>query len=496
MNKPNILILFTDMQRADTISALGNNIIKTPNLNKLVKEGTSFLNCYTPSPVCVSSRCSMMYGQYPSKTGCNDNGPMKKDNNDSFVYYLKEYGYNTHSIGKCHFTPNYKELRGFNTREIQEEIINNPDDDDYLKFLYSEGYNYIIDPHGVRGDMYYIPQLSQMPQSHHPTEWIGEKTLKFINKNKNKKPWFLFSSFIHPHPPFSLPSPWYKLYKSYEMPLPILPTDYKSLWTNINRIQNRYKFRDNGIDINLIRLIKSYYYGCISFVDYQIGKIINCLKHTAQLENTLIIFTSDHGELLGDYNCFGKRSMHSSSSKIPMIIRYPKEVPVNNLINTPVSLVDIASTCLDIINQNSSSYNLDGESLIKISKEEISRKYVFSQWNCNQNAQYMIASKDSIYFYSAADQKEFYFDHKIDPLETRNKAYTIGSSKSKTNKMRNKLFEFLVKNNVENAFEIKNKSFVWKNHYVNTKFNDPDEGLIIQDQPWVDFGIKGYSEDP
>ena len=153
------------------------------------------------------------------------------------------------------------------------------------------------------------------------------------------------------------------------MLLPILPTDYKSLWTNINRIQNRYKFRDNGIDINLIRLIKSYYYGCISFVDYQIGKIINCLKHTAQLENTLIIFTSDHGELLGDYNCFGKRSMHSSSSKIPMIIRYPTEVPVNNLIDTPVSLVDIASTCLDIINQNSSSYNLDGESLIKISKE-------------------------------------------------------------------------------------------------------------------------------
>ena len=108
--------------------------------------------------------------------------------NDSFVYYLKEYGYNTHSIGKCHFTPNYKELRGFNTREIQEEIINNPDDDDYLKFLYSEGYNYIIDPHGVRGDMYYIPQLSQMPQSHHPTEWIGDKILKFINNNKNKKP--------------------------------------------------------------------------------------------------------------------------------------------------------------------------------------------------------------------------------------------------------------------------------------------------------------------
>jgi len=111
--KPNILILFTDMQRADTIHALGNPVIKTPNLDRLVKEGTAFTNCYSPSPVCISARCSFHYGLYPQKTGLYTNGMMPEDNGKSFQGLLSENGYKTRAIGKCHFTPDNLVMCGF-----------------------------------------------------------------------------------------------------------------------------------------------------------------------------------------------------------------------------------------------------------------------------------------------------------------------------------------------------------------------------------------------
>ena len=118
-DKPNILFLFTDMQRHDTIAALGNPIIKTPNLDRLVAEGTAFTNCYTPSPVCVSARCSLHYGLYPQNTGCYKNMPMQDDNGRSYAQRLTDAGYRTHSIGKKHFTG--PSLRGYETRERQED---------------------------------------------------------------------------------------------------------------------------------------------------------------------------------------------------------------------------------------------------------------------------------------------------------------------------------------------------------------------------------------
>ena len=121
--RPNILILFTDMQRADTIHALGNGVIRTPHLDRLVEEGTAFTNCFSPSPVCVPARCSMHYGIYPQKTGLFDNGPMMDDNEASFPAVLGQNGYVTHAIGKCHFTPDHFALRGFESRQSGQIYI-------------------------------------------------------------------------------------------------------------------------------------------------------------------------------------------------------------------------------------------------------------------------------------------------------------------------------------------------------------------------------------
>ncbi len=282
LTRPNILLFFTDQQRADTISALGNPIIRTPSLDRLCAEGTAFTSAYTPSPVCVSARCAMHYGLYPSQSGCYENGsPMPSDGRQSFMDILTGAGYRTHGIGKCHFTPDLYALRGFQTREYQEELVGDPDRDDYLKCLHANGFRHICDPHGIRGEMYYVPQPAQMPASLHPTQWVGDRAAAFVEAQAaSDQPWLLYASFIHPHPPFAPPNPWHKLYRAPMMPLPFMPQDAGSLLIWVNREQNRYKYRDQGLDQNLLRCMKAYYYAAISFIDYQVGRVLDALAVT------------------------------------------------------------------------------------------------------------------------------------------------------------------------------------------------------------------------
>ena len=140
-NRPNVLLIFTDQQRADTIAALGNEVIRTPSLDRLAQEGVAFTT-YTPSPVCVPARCSMHYGQYPSRTGCyNNQYHWCNDTRKSFMAALTESGYRTHGIGKCHFVPDrFTGMHGFQTRERQEEGCPAPEDDEYQRFVHESGW--------------------------------------------------------------------------------------------------------------------------------------------------------------------------------------------------------------------------------------------------------------------------------------------------------------------------------------------------------------------
>ena len=489
--KPNILFLFTDMQRADTIHALGNPIIKTPNLDRLVNEGTAFTNCYSPSPVCIPARCCLQYGLYPQKTGLYVNGKMMDDNGLSYPEILGKNGYKTHAIGKCHFTPESLAMRGFQSRLIQEEGIE-AENDDYCKFLKENGFS-DVEPHGFRSEMYYIPQVSTLPAEVHPTQWIGDRSIDFIEENSSdEKPWMMFSSFIHPHPPLAPPKPWHKLYRAPEMPYPNVPDHPELLQTYINRYQNRYKYRDQGIDKNLVRTIKAFYYATISFVDYQIGRVIDSLEKTGQLDNTIIIFSSDHGEYLGDYNCFGKRNMHDASSKVPLIVRFPKRFAENEICNIPVSLIDIMPTILSAAKINNDEIELDGEDLSRIAKGETSREFVFSQFGSKQKGIYMIVSKDSKYFYSAADDKEFFFDKITDPRETHNYAGNP-CYKEKQAKFKNNLLNYLKSTNITDALEENNGILDWKKYPKLFGVSDnPDDDLLLQDDPRSIIKIPGY----
>lgn len=492
-NKPNILLLFTDMQRFDTINALNNPAIQTPNLNRLVREGTSFSNSYSPCPVCIPARWCMHYGQYSRKSKLFVNGRMPDDNGNSLPAVLGKAGYITSAIGKCHFTPDKLMMRGFQSRMVQEEGCSDPSSDDYCKYLVDNGQS-CDEPHGTRGEMYYIPQISQQTEEFHPSAWVGTKSADFINKHKDgSSPWFLFSSFIHPHPPCAPPKPWHKLYRAPLMQPANVPQDSESMYCWINYHQNRYKYRDQGIDKNLLRTFKAYYYASISFVDYQIGRIFKALELSGQLDNTLIVFSSDHGELLGDYNSFGKRSMHDGSCRIPMLVRYPHAFEANTICTCPVSLVDLFPTFAHEAEADVSQLDLDGVNLTDISHGKSSRKYVYSQFGFGQKAIYMIVCEKWKYIYSAGDRREFLFDRVNNPQETVNKAGTPILEEIQI-KLKSMLLEYLKKENAEEAYTETKQELDWREYpkLDMSYLNNPDAELIIQDHDALIFDHKSY----
>lgn len=493
-NPPNILLIFTDQQRADTIHAAGNPVIHTPAMDRLVREGTRFSSAYTPAPVCVPARCSLVLGQYPHRTGCVDNGDSMPQDRPTFMQVLTERGYRTHGIGKMHFTPDSRALRGFQTREHQEELRASVEGDDYLEYLHANGFDHVYDPFGCRGEMYYVPQPAQMPARLHGTNWVGDRACDFLRQADGAQPFFLWASFIHPHPPFSPPTPWNKLYRGPLMPLPKRPADSEALHTYANRHQNRYKYRDAGLDDNLLRMEKAYYYGCISFVDYQIGRMLATLEETGQLDNTLILFTSDHGEFLGDYNCFGKRSMLDSAARIPMVARYPQEFAAGRVCDEAVSLVDVMPTLLAAAGDDPAAYDLDGTNLAEIAtggEAEGAGRAVYSQFQRDELGVYMICNRRYKYFYSAPDRREFLFDRVQDPDETRNRA-GVTFCRDALDEMREELFAYYR----QTGYQAPLDGDEWQLYPQPSISRDPDAGLLIQDAGWARpyQAIPGYSE--
>lgn len=506
--KPNILHIFTDQLRFDAIGANGNPVVRTPNLDRLAQMGVNYRNAYTPSPVCVAARCSMITGCYPTKTQCFANDRMP-DDRPSFMELLTKNGYRTHGIGKCHFTPDTNALRGFQTRERQEgqPSFSHPlEKEPYYQTLVENGFGYAYEAHGVRGPMYYMPQPSRLPARLHPTQWIGDRTVRFVEENK-EEPWYVFSSFMHPHPPFTPPVPWHKIYDPVQMPLPLYTLDDEGMQVYINKVQNRYKYRDQGFDLNLVRCMKAYYYACVSFVDYQVGRILDALEASGQLDHTLIVFTSDHGELLGDYHCYGKRSMHNSSVRIPMIVYQKGVFEGGKKEEIPVSLVDLAPTFLETAGEDTAAYDFDGRSLLH--KEE---GYVYSIFSAYREAlggmirrmpeawkedqelcravfgNYMVTDGKWKYIYSAADGREFLFDE-VNDHETRNRIGVDGCRKEQE-RLKKRLIRFLE----EGGITCLTKDGDWLSFPVMELPDNPDAGLLVQNIVcnWFDEALPGY----
>ena len=394
-----ILILFTDQQRYDTVSAFGNPAIQTPNLDALARDSLVYNRCITPSPVCVPARLSLMAGQYPARTGCNNNNADRVYQGEGFYSRLTAAGYTSCCVGKMHNLWDPYGAMGFTQRRSQEELA--APGDEYAAFIRKK-YPWVFDVHGMRSEMYYMPQISPLAPADHPSAWIGDRSVEFIENYSSDKPMFLFSSFIHPHPPYCPPAPWQKLYRE-DPPAPFVPEE-EALPAFSELIGSRCSLERLQMSRQDILRSKNFYYACVSYVDYQVGRIIQALKDKGMYEDTLILFTSDHGDMMGDFNAIGKRTMVDSSCHVPFILHVPGRG--HEEISAPCSLVDVAPTLLRYAGVETAAGEFDGIDLL--GGEE--REYVFSQHGCGDAGTYMVTDGKNKLIYRAAGDRYYFFD--------------------------------------------------------------------------------------
>lgn len=470
--RPNILLLMTDQQRPDTIAALGNRVIKTPALDRLVREGTSFTRCYTPSPVCVPARACLATGLPAHQTGLTDNGGAAAfQPPTSMMQRLAAVGYQTHGTGKMHFVPDSHYLWGFESRDFSEEVCADPAKDDFLRYLHEQGYDHVADAHGVRSEYYYIPQPSQLPDRLHHSRWVADRSIDFLQKRDKDRPFFLWSSWIKPHPPFESPTPWNKLYRCDQMDEPFRPAGMEDLHTYWNHVQNRYKYRGAGYDANLMRTMRAAYYATISYIDYQIGRLLEALGD--EIDNTLILFTADHGEMLGDYGCVGKRTMLDPSAGVPLVARWPAGFEAGAMCDTPVSLIDILPTVCRAGGDEAELPSREGANLVDVAREGGDR-IVFSQYQERGYGLYMATHRTGKYIYSEADQREWFFDRINDPDET-----TSNTDHPDCAKLRQALIERFKQDGYLQPLD----GDGWRKYPVRSIPDDPNVGLLYQDTP-------------
>ena len=489
MGRPNILLIMTDQQRADALGAAGNDQIRTPVLDRLCREGTRFDRCYTPSPVCVPARMALLSGLLPHRNGCTDNGGRVAGGRPTLMEVLGEAGYERHAVGKMHFSPPRAAL-GFTSMELSEEIPGCPELDDYLTFLHARGFRHVHEPHGVRSDMYYVPQVSQLPAELHATAWTAERAAAFLRSRDQQRPFFLWVSFIKPHPPFDPPVPWNKLYRTVDMRPPFRPEGYEALQTWWMRHQNRYKYREGGPDDTFNRTVRAAYYACISFIDYHVGRILRTLAATGEAQRTLVIFTSDHGELMGDYGSWGKRSFLDPAARVPLVVRWPGELPAGEVATGPASLLDVMPTALGAAGIAPAG-DLDGTDLREVAAG-VPGRVVLVQLSHGARGTYLATDGRRKYVYSAPDGQEYLFDLEGEAREVCNLAGTSAGERDLR-----ALREALIGRFRADGYEEPLDGASWRGF---PRAHDPeraDDDRIFQEAAWTDPWVRvpGYEQD-
>jgi arylsulfatase A-like enzyme/SAM-dependent methyltransferase len=352
-NRPNILFIMTDQQRFDTIAALGNRTIYTPNLDRLVRRGLTFSRAYSTCPVCVAARYTIRTGCEPPTTRVFSNARPKAVAGQPAEMELRcgpylgrtmsSLGYRTFGIGKFHTAPPDEDL-GYETCLRSEETYDRTTrgQDSYASWLAQEHpeYNFLEHLMGERTEMYYVPQRSPLPPELGVESWAADCAVEQIAGGNFDRPYFGFISFVGPHPPLAPPIPFNRMYDPDRMVDPVAG-DIKTDHMDEEIPFMCYAIWADAINPALARIIKARYYGEISYIDSCIGKILDAVESNPNSENTLICFFSDHGDLLGDHHGWQKQNFFEGSCRIPFLLSWPAQLPMGENREELVSLADL-----------------------------------------------------------------------------------------------------------------------------------------------------------
>ena len=419
--RPNILLLFVDQLRWDYVHSYGiNKWIQTPNIDSIGNNGCRYDNAYSPNPVCIPARHNMITGLPCRYHGFDDNYFGSEAKNcpwylPTFAQICSDAGYSTFAVGKMHFQPE-RRATGFDTFLNMDEVIRDVMEDDYALFLREKGYGNVGSMHGVRNVLYQQPQQSILPDELTGSYWVADRTIEIIkNRGKQDRPFLVWTGFIQPHPPLASPHSFSHLYDGK------VPKHTSSI-TPLSRLCEELKCIADLPDEENINRMRENYAGAVSWVDFNIGRILQALRDTGLEEDTVVIFTSDHGEMLGDLDTYQKMNPHEPSTHIPFLMQWPGHIEPGTVSREFIDLNDILPTFADLAGTKyPAEYELPGESLFAEEPHK-DRSVVYAEHQKGDRRWCMI--RDSryklIHYYGDEDQL---FDLEKDPNELANLLY-------------------------------------------------------------------------
>lgn len=459
---PNILFVMTDQQRFDTITALGNRAIYTPNFDRLVRRGLSFTRAYTTCPVCVASRYTIRTGRREPITGIYGNmqpdltagqpEDMEERCGPYLARTLRSRGYRTFGIGKFHTLPWDEEI-GYDVHLHSCELYGNSEHrrrDDYASFIrehYPE-YDFIEGLMGERTEMYYMPQMSPTPAHVSVEAWAADRAVEQIQA-PGPQPYFGFVSFVGPHPPLAPPIPFNRMYDPDRMPSPVRGS------LDLDHMDEQIPWMNHAIwaeDINdaHARVLRARYYGEISYIDQCLGKLLNAVEARGDADNTLICFFADHGDHLGDHNAWQKESYFEAACHIPFLVSWPERLPKNVRREELVCLADlfaIATAASGVVDAR------DGMDVLGMAAGRVPSRDVLTGFYGTPGTprfKLMVRTGDWKYIYMANGGREQLFNLREDPHELTQR---LESDPGVMKQMRDMAVAFLSRPNVDRALE-------------------------------------------
>jgi arylsulfatase len=429
--RPHILFITTDQQRGDCLGCEGHPVLETPYLDELAARGCRFRHAYAAVPSCTPSRAAMLTGMDQW-----NHGRLTMEGEDELAYpatlpgELAAGGYHTQAVGKMHFFP---QRAGYGFHEM---VL----DESGRRFgnFYSDYHRWFDEnnhsPRGYRdhslGWNSWMSRPSHLPEHLHPTWWTATEGMRALERRDPTRPFFLWLSFARPHSPYDPPLVYFDLYKDN----PNIPAPSVGNWAE------RFAGRNSPTDAprtklsdEEIRRARAAYYGNITFIDHQIGRLLYEFRRREPeaFANTLILFTSDHGDMMGDHHHWRKTCAYEGSTRVPLLMAYPEtwEVERGKIHEQVVEMRDIMPTFLDAAGLDRPD-SVDGESLLEIPRGNTAgwRKFIQGEhtmcYEAEFGMQYVTDGREKYVWFHHTGEEQF-FDLTEDPGETRNLTSSI-----------------------------------------------------------------------
>ena len=421
-DRPNILLVHADQHRWDCLGAYGHGDVRTPNIDALAADGVRWAESFCPFPVCTPSRYSLLTGLYVRQHLGGTNHSTLPAGLATFPRVLKDAGYRTKAVGKMHFTPTYLDV-GFEEMALAEQDGPGRYDDDYHRWLRSEGLCDRLDlTDQVREYRRQAPQAywqafgalrSDLDEAHHSTTWIADRAVETLER-WGRGGCLLMVGFVKPHHPFDPPAPWDRMYEPGA--LSVLPG-----WTDEPLPRDlafrRGYFPCEEMTAPQLRRVMALYYATISQIDHHVGRMVDCLRARGLYDNTLIVYTSDHGDYMGFHHLILKGNyMYDPLVRVPLIVKFPDGHRRGEVSDAMVSNVDVAPTLL-----RQAGCDVPGAMTgldLASERGRRGRDVIFAEGGAGQ--QVMARTRTRKLLLCRDDAHSQFLDLQADPLETRN----------------------------------------------------------------------------